>query len=230
MKLITELNDTVTCLFEEDKETGKKNYFIEGVFMQGDVKNRNGRLYPAHVLAKEATRYNKEYIQKNKAYGELGHPQGPTINLERVSHMIKKLEPLGTNFVGRAKVLDTPYGNIVKNLIDEGAQLGVSSRGMGTLRERGGVQEVQDDFMLSTAADIVADPSAPEAFVNGVMEGVEWVYDPASRSFRTMDVVNETKSVGDRNVKELQQRKVQLFEKFLRTLQWYIFINNYNNI
>ena len=155
MKLITELNEKVNYIFEEDEKSGKKNYFIEGVFMQGNLKNRNGRVYPSEVLAKEATRYDKEYIQKNKAYGELGHPQGPTINLERVSHMIKELKPDGSNFVGRAKVLDTPYGNIVKNLIDEGAQLGVSSRGMGTIRERNGAQEVQSDFMLSTAADIV---------------------------------------------------------------------------
>ena len=218
MKLITEINETVNYIFEEDEKTGKKNYFIEGVFMQGDLKNRNGRMYPGAILAKEATRYNKEYIQKNKAYGELGHPQGPTINLERVSHMIKELKPDGTNFIGRAKVLDTPYGNIVKNLIDEGAQLGVSSRGMGTLRERNGMQEVQSDFMLSTAADIVADPSAPNAFVNGVMEGTEWVYDAASRSYKSMQVVDEVKSVGTKDVKKLHEQKFQLFEKFLRTL------------
>ena len=218
MKLITEINEQVQYVFEEDAKSGKKNYFLEGVFMQGDIKNRNGRYYPGAILAKEATRYNKEYIQKNKAYGELGHPQGPTINLERVSHMIKELKPDGSNFVGRAKVLDTPYGNIVKNLIDEGAQLGVSSRGMGTLRERGGMQEVQSDFMLSTAADIVADPSAPNAFVNGVMEGTEWVYDAASRSYKSMQVVDEVKSVGTKSVKKLQEQKFQLFEKFLRTL------------
>ena len=218
MKLITEINEQVQYVFEEDEKSGKKNYFLEGVFMQGDIKNRNGRFYPAQILAKEASRYNKEYIQKNKAYGELGHPQGPTINLERVSHMIKELKPDGTNFIGRAKVLDTPYGNIVKNLIDEGAQLGVSSRGMGTLRERNGMQEVQSDFMLSTAADIVADPSAPNAFVNGVMEGTEWVYDAASRSYKSMQVVDEVKSVGTKDVKKLHEQKFQLFEKFLRTL------------
>ena len=218
MKLITEINEQVQYVFEEDEKSGKKNYFLEGVFMQGDIKNRNGRYYPAHILAKEVSRYDKEYIQKNKAYGELGHPQGPTINLERVSHMIKELKPDGTNFIGRAKVLDTPYGNIVKNLIDEGAQLGVSSRGMGTLRERNGMQEVQADFMLSTAADIVADPSAPNAFVNGVMEGTEWVYDAASRSYKSMQVVDEVKSVGTKDVRKLYEQKFQLFEKFLRTL------------
>ena len=218
MKLITELTENVNYLFEENKDSGKKDYYIEGVFMQGDIKNRNGRMYPGQVLAKEANRYNKEYIQKNKAYGELGHPQGPTINLERVSHMIKELRPDGSNFIGEAKILDTPYGNIVKNLIDEGAQLGVSSRGMGTLRDRAGAQEVQSDFMLSTAADIVADPSAPDAFVNGVMEGMEWVYDEASRSFRSIQVVDEIKSVGTKSAKELDEQKFNLFNKFLRSL------------
>jgi|TARA_R110002110_G_scaffold175692_1_gene379385 hypothetical protein len=218
MKLITEINEKVNYIFEEDAKSGKKNYFIEGVFMQGDIKNRNGRMYPGNVLAKEANRYNTEYIQKNKAYGELGHPQGPTINLERVSHMIKELKPDGSNFIGRAKVLDTPYGNIVKNLIDEGAQLGVSSRGMGTIRERNGAQEVQSDFMLSTAADIVADPSAPEAFVNGVMEGTEWVYDAASKSYRSMQVIDEVKSVGRKSARKLSEQKFNLFDKFLRTL------------
>ena len=218
MKLITELNEEVKYVVEE-VEGKKKNYFIEGVFMQGDIKNRNGRMYPKEVLAKEAARYNKEYIQKNKAYGELGHPQGPTINLERVSHMIKSLVPEGSNFIGKAKVLDTPYGNIVKSLIDEGAQLGVSSRGMGTLKEKqGGAQEVQSDFMLSTAADIVADPSAPEAFVNGVMEGVEWVYDAASSSYSAMQVVDEIKKVGIKDAKKLEEHKIDLFNKFMRNL------------
>jgi len=218
MKLITELNEEVKYVVEE-VDGKKKNYFIEGVFMQGDIKNRNGRMYPKEVLAKEAARYNKEYIQKNKAYGELGHPQGPTINLERVSHMIKSLVPEGSNFIGKAKVLDTPYGNIVKSLIDEGAQLGVSSRGMGTLKEKqGGAQEVQSDFMLSTAADIVADPSAPEAFVNGVMEGVEWVYDAASSSYSAMQVVDEIKKVGIKDAKKLEEHKIALFNKFMRNL------------
>lgn len=218
MKLITELTENVNYLFEENKDSGKKDYYIEGVFMQGDIKNRNGRMYPGQVLAKEANRYNKEYIQKNKAYGELGHPQGPTINLERVSHMIKELRPDGSNFIGKAKILDTPYGNIVKNLIDEGAQLGVSSRGMGTLRDRAGAQEVQSDFMLSTAADIVADPSAPDAFVNGVMEGVEWVYDAASHSFKTMSVVDEVRKMGTKDVKKLNEQRIRMFEKFINSL------------
>jgi hypothetical protein len=218
MKLITEITESVEYIFEEDVKTGKKNYFIEGVFMQGDLKNRNGRMYPGAILAKEATRYIKESINKNKAYGELGHPQGPSINLERVSHMIKELRPEGSNFIGKAKILDTPYGNIVKNLIDEGAQLGVSSRGMGTLRDRNGMQEVQSDFMLSTAADIVADPSAPDAFVRGIMEGREWVYDAASKSYRSMSVVDEVKQMGTTSVKKLNEQRIRLFEKFLNSL------------
>ena len=177
MKLVTELVEHVDVRVQIDEETKQKSHFIEGVFLQSELKNRNGRMYPAATMAKEVARYNNEYISKNRAYGELGHPNGPTINLERVSHMIKGLHQEGNNWIGKAKVLDTPYGNIVKNLIDEGAQLGVSSRGMGTLRQKADCQVVQDDFMLSTAADIVADPSAPQAFVNGVMEGVDWVYD-----------------------------------------------------
>ena len=176
MKLITEVNEDIKVAITEAAEGGKKAYHIEGVFMQGDLKNRNNRIYPLNTLAKEAARYNENYIQKNRAYGELGHPQGPTINLERVSHMIKELKQDGSNYVGRAKITDTPYGNIVKNLIDEGASLGVSSRGMGTLKaQRDGSQQVQDDFYLATAADIVADPSAPDAYVNGVMEGKQWL-------------------------------------------------------
>lgn len=178
MKLITEVIEEGCNFIIEDAKDGKKNYFLEGVFMQGDVVNKNNRQYPCSILAKETKRYNKEYIDKNRAYGELGHPSGPTINLERVSHMIKELKQDGNNFMGRAKIMDTPYGNIVKNLMDEGASLGVSSRGMGTLKPLpNGTSEVQKDFFLATAADIVADPSAPDAYVNGVMEGVEWVWD-----------------------------------------------------
>ena len=176
MKLICEVNEEVKYL-EEEKD-GKKGLFIEGIFMQGDIKNRNGRVYPKEVLAKEVKRYNKEYIDKKRAYGELGHPQGPTINLERVSHMITQLQQDGSNFVGKAKIMtETPYGQIVQSLIKEGAQLGVSSRGMGSLKQKNGANEVQNDFYLATAADIVADPSAPNAFVNGVMESKEWVWD-----------------------------------------------------
>ena len=177
MKLISEEATNVEFL-TEDTKSGGKNYFIEGIFMQANKKNRNGRIYPTEILQKEAKRYTEEFIKKKRAFGELGHPDGPTVNLERVSHMIEELEEVGQNFMGRAKVLDTPYGKIVKNLIDEGAQLGVSSRGMGSLKAgKNGISEVQGDFYLATAADIVADPSAPDAFVAGIMEGKEWVWD-----------------------------------------------------
>ena len=176
MKLISEHVDNIEYMVEAD-DSGKKNYRIRGVFMQSEIKNRNGRMYPEQVLAKEVKRYNKEYVNQKRAFGELGHPDGPTVNLERVSHMITKLKQDGQNFIGEAKVMDTPYGKIVKNLIDEGAKLGVSSRGMGSLEPRGRMQVVKDDFYLATAADIVADPSAPNAFVEGIMEGKEWVWD-----------------------------------------------------
>ena len=177
MKLISEEATNVEFLTEATK-SGGKNYFIEGIFMQANKKNRNGRIYPTEILQKEAKRYTTEFIKKKRAFGELGHPDGPTVNLERVSHMIEELEEVDQNFMGRAKILDTPYGKIVKNLIDEGAQLGVSSRGMGSLKPGGnGVSEVQGDFYLATAADIVADPSAPDAFVHGIMEGKEWIWD-----------------------------------------------------
>jgi hypothetical protein len=177
MKLISEEATNVEFLTEATK-SGGKNYFIEGIFMQANKKNRNGRIYPTEVLQKEAKRYSDEFIVKKRAFGELGHPDGPTVNLERVSHMIEELEEVDQNFMGRAKILDTPYGKIVKSLIDEGAQLGVSSRGMGSLKAgRDGVSEVQGDFYLATAADIVADPSAPDAFVAGIMEGKEWIWD-----------------------------------------------------
>lgn len=218
MKLVTELIEAVDVKIQIDEETKIKSHFLEGVFLQGEIQNRNGRMYPIQTLAKEAARYNTEYVAKNRAYGELGHPNGPTINLERVSHMIKSLHQEGNNFVGKAKILDTPYGNIVKNLIDEGAQLGVSSRGMGTLRQKADCQVVQDDFMLSTAADIVADPSAPQAFVNGVMEGVDWVYDVATKRWDTMQVVEQTKALGDQDVRKLRESALNMFDKFLKTL------------
>ena len=174
MKLITETIEDVQVLTEE--KNGKKDYKIKGVFMQADIKNRNGRIYPVETLAKEVRRYTKEFIEKKRAFGELGHPDGPTVNLERVSHMITSLKPEGKNFIGEAKVMDTPYGKIVKNLIDEGAVLGVSSRGMGSIQQQGGRNMVGKDFYLATAADIVADPSAPDAFVEGIMEGKEWIW------------------------------------------------------
>ena len=175
VKLISEAVEEVEYITEE-KENGGKNYKIRGIFMQADIKNRNGRVYPMEVLDEEVKKYNKNFIKQNRAFGELGHPDGPTVNLERVSHMITSLKPDGKNFIGEAKIMDTPMGKIVKNLMDEGAKLGVSSRGMGSLRQKGGANVVSDDFYLATAADIVADPSAPNAFVEGIMEGKEWVW------------------------------------------------------
>ena len=176
VKLISEQVQDVEYITEE-KENGKKDYKIKGIFMQADIKNRNGRVYPMEILQKEVKRYNKQYINEKRAFGELGHPDGPTVNLERASHMITGLYPDGKNFIGEANILSTPMGNIVKNLMDEGAKLGVSSRGMGSLDQKNGANYVRDDFYLATAADIVADPSAPNAFVEGIMEGKEWIWD-----------------------------------------------------
>ena len=178
VKLISEAVENVEFITEEKK--GGKSYKIRGIFMQADVKNRNGRVYPMDILRKEVTKYNKNFIQQNRAFGELGHPDGPTVNLERVSHMITSLTPDGKNFIGEAKIMETPMGKIVKNLMDEGAKLGVSSRGMGSLNQKNGASYVRDDFYLATAADIVADPSAPNAFVEGIMEGKEWVWNNGS--------------------------------------------------
>ncbi len=219
MKLIAESNFDCSLITEANKETGKKDYFIEGIFLQGDITNRNGRMYPGSTLDKEVGRYNEEFIKSNRAYGELGHPDGPTINLERVSHMIKSLTKEGSNYVGKAKIMDTPYGKIVKSLIDEGAQLGVSSRGMGTLKQTAeGINEVQGDFLLATAGDIVADPSAPNAFVNGVMENVEWIRDAATGNWQAQKVIEQIQSAGKINYRELQENKIAAFAAFLNTL------------
>ena len=215
MKLITEEIQNAEYIVEESKD-GKKNYAIKGIFMQADVKNLNGRVYPQEVLQREVVRYNREFINKNRAFGELGHPEGPTVNLERVSHMIKSLYPDGKNFMGEAKVLDTPYGKIVKNLIDEGAKLGVSSRGMGTLYQRGGANYVKDDFYLATAADIVADPSAPDAFVEGIMEGKEWVWDNGRLKEQA---ISELKlQVLKAKREQIADVKARVFESFLKNL------------
>ena len=217
MKLISETVEDVNYLIEDD-DTGKKNYRIRGPFLQAEIKNRNGRIYPMNILEKEVHRYNKEYIQKNRAFGELGHPDGPTVNLERVSHMITALTPDGTNFIGEAKVMDTPYGKIVKNLIDEGAKLGVSSRGMGSLAPQRGAQVVKDDFYLATAADIVADPSAPNAFVEGIMEGKEWIWD--NGAVREVDIAAYKREL-DMEYKKKQVREAkeaEIFENFLSKL------------
>jgi|TARA_E500000318_G_scaffold97111_1_gene97814 hypothetical protein len=218
LKLICEVNEDINYITEAKDEDGKKSYFIEGVFMQGDIKNRNGRMYPKDVLAKEVSRYNKEYVEKKRAYGELGHPQGPTINLERVSHMITELKQDGSNFMGKAKIMtETPYGAIVKSLMDEGAQLGVSSRGMGSLKAgKAGAQEVQKDFYLATAADIVADPSAPDAFVNGIMESKEWVWE--NGIIREATIADYETEIKKASKSELESVKLKVFENFLSKL------------
>ena len=211
MKLISEHVEDIEYITEAD-EDGKKNYRIKGVFMEADIKNRNNRMYPMNVLQKEVSRYNKEYVQQNRAFGELGHPDGRTVNLERVSHMITKLYPNGKQFVGEAKVMDTPYGKIVKNLIDEGAKLGVSSRGMGSLEPRRDMHVVKDDFYLATAADIVADPSAPNAFVEGIMEGKEWVWD--NGIVKEVEIAKYRAELRKES-KRLDEKKAEVFKKFM---------------
>ena len=216
MKLISEEAIDVDFVTEED-ENKKKSYFIEGIFMQSEMKNRNGRVYPKAILQKEVKRYTEKFIDTKRAFGELGHPDGPQVNLERVSHMITELVEDGANFVGRAKIMDTPYGKIVKNLIDEGAKLGVSSRGMGSLKPvQDGLQEVQSDFYLATAADIVADPSAPDAFVSGIMEGKEWVWD--NGLIKEKEIVEYQKQI--ERATEISRNKVRIeaFENFITKL------------
>ena len=216
MKLIREEIETVDFIVEE--KNGKKNMFIEGIFLQGDLQNRNGRMYPMANLRKEVQRYSENHIQKGRALGELGHPEGPTVNLDRVSHKIVSLKESGSNFIGKAKLLNTPMGNIAKSLIDEGVKLGVSSRGIGSLKPtREGVQVVSDDFMLSTAADIVADPSAPDAFVEGIMEGREWVWDGGV--LREQNIAKTYREINTLvTQKQLDEKKVDLFTDFLNTL------------
>ena len=214
MKLITETIENIEVLTEE--RNGKKDYKIKGIFMQADIKNRNGRIYPVGTLAKEVKRYNEQFINKKRAFGELGHPDGPTVNLERVSHMITSLKPEGKNFVGEAKIMDTPYGKIVKNLIDEGAQLGVSSRGMGSLQSGSQGNVVGKDFYLATAADIVADPSAPDAFVEGIMEGKEWVWDNGIR--KSMEVEKYKEEIEKTKRAELAEKKASIFKDFLKKI------------
>ena len=211
MRLITEIVEEILV------ESKGENLFIEGVFLQSKIKNRNGREYPAEIMDKEVRRYTEKYIDKNRAFGELGHPDGPAINLERVSHMIKSLKKEGNNYVGKAKIMkETPYGAIVSNLIKEGASLGVSSRGMGSVKQSGGKNVVQDDFYLATAADIVADPSAPDAFVNGIMEGKEWVWSNGAVVER--DISDMHKTMVEAPSKELMETKIKLFKNFMSKL------------
>jgi len=216
MKLIREEIETVDFIVEE--RNGKKSLYIEGIFLQGDIQNRNGRMYPMETLKKEVQRYNESNILTGRALGELGHPEGPTVNLDRVSHKIVSLKESGSNFIGKAKIMNTPMGNIAKNLIDEGVKLGVSSRGIGSLKPtREGINVVGDDFMLATAADIVADPSAPDAFVEGIMEGKDWVWDGgvlrekyAERTYKTINTLVDQKA--------LDEKKLSLFNDFLSNL------------
>jgi hypothetical protein len=214
MKLISEEIQNAEYLVEE--ANGKKNYKIRGVFLQSDIKNRNGRIYENDILSKEVDRYSKEFIDKKRAFGELGHPDGPTVNLERVSHMITSLKPEGKNFIGEAKIMDTPYGKIVKGLIDEGAQLGVSSRGMGSLVTKGGANYVGKDFYLATAADIVADPSAPDAFVEGIMENKEWVWD--NGVIKAQDIEEYKVHIQEAKRLKLAEAKANVFKSFLEKL------------
>ena len=216
MKLITEEIESVEFLVEQ--KNGKKSMYIEGVFLQGNITNRNGRMYPAEVLRKDVARYNENHIQSGRALGELGHPEGPTVNLDRVSHKIVSLKESGSNFVGKAKILGTPMGKIAANLVEEGVKLGVSSRGIGSLKAtREGINVVGDDFMLATAADIVADPSAPDAFVEGIMEGKDWVWDGgilrermATKTYRQINTLVDQK--------KLDENKLNIFNDFLSNL------------
>ena len=216
MKLISEhFSDDVEYI-KEEREDGKKNFKLKGVFMQAEIKNRNGRVYPMDVLEKEVERYNKEFIEQNRAYGELGHPEGPTVNLDKVSHMVTSLVPDGKNFIGEAKVMSTPMGEIVKNIMDDGGKLAVSSRGMGSLSKKNGANYVNDDFYLATAADIVADPSAPNAFVEGIMEGKEWVW---NNGLLQEQEVAELKDEMERNIRSRNANYQALaFAKFLKKL------------
>ena len=215
VKLISEEIQDVEYICEQ-KEDGKKNYKIKGVFMQADIKNRNGRVYPMEVLNKEVRRYNKEYINEKRAFGELGHPDGPTVNLERASHMITGLYPDGKNFIGEAKILSTPMGEIVKNLMDEGAKLGVSSRGMGSLDQKNGANYVRNDFYLATAADTVADPSAPNAFVEGIMEGKEWIWNNGMISEADVEEIKE--NIEENSRTNNSKQNALEFAKFLQKL------------
>lgn len=218
MKLITELQENVSYV-TETTESGEKKHFIEGVFLQAELKNKNGRIYPMKVMEREVGRYLKDIVENNRAYGELGHPQGPQINLDRVSHMIVKLEARGTNFIGKARLTETPMGNLALGLLKSGANLGVSSRGMGTLKPTNeGIMEVQDDFRLATAADIVADPSAPDAFVKGIMENVEWIYDPVREVWSEERIDNAQRKLHSLTTAQIEEAKLHLFEAFLKSL------------
>ena len=214
MKLITESIEDIQIL--EEEANGKKLLYIEGVFLQADLKNRNGRVYPYSVLEREVGRYNEQYVSAGRALGELGHPDGPTVSLDRVSHKIVSLKAEGTNFMGKAQILNTPMGNIAKSLLESGVKLGVSSRGMGSIEEKNGANYVRDDFMLATAADIVADPSAPDAFVNGIMEGKEWVWE--NGIIKEVNIAKYHKYISESTRKNIEERSLKAFNHFLQSL------------
>jgi hypothetical protein len=218
MKLIREEVQDIKYLVEQDKKTGKKSYCIEGVFMQAEKQNRNGRLYPFGTLQKEVERYNNEYVNKSRAFGELGHPDNPSINLDRVSHMITKLYPDGNNFIGKAKIVDTPMGNIVKGLLDGGACLGVSTRGVGSLKPQNGYQLVQGDFKLATAADIVADPSAPDAFVKGIMENYDWWLDNSTGMWQKKYIEESRKQIKTFSKRQIEEKALDIFKSYISKL------------
>ena len=216
LKLISEhIEHDADFLIEQD-DKGNKNYKIKGIFMQADIKNRNGRIYPMEVLQKEVKRYNKQYVNEKRAFGELGHPDGPTVNLERASHLVTALYPDGKNFIGEAKILSTPMGEIVKSLMNDGAKLGVSSRGMGSLDQKNGANYVRNDFYLATAADIVADPSAPNAFVEGIMEGKEWVWN--NGLIKEADIAQMKDNIEENHAKRNAKANALEFAKFLQKL------------
>lgn len=216
MKLIREEVQDIKYLVEKNEKTGKKDYFVEGIFMMAETKNKNGRVYPLQTLQREVERYNNEYVKKNRAFGELGHPDSPSINLDRVSHMITSLKPDGTNIIGKAKIVDTPMGNIVKGLLDGGATLGVSTRGVGSLKPHNGYQLVQDDFKLATAADFVADPSGPNCFVAGIMESAEWIFE--NGMWKQVDYDNAKKAIKTASKREIESVALKLFENYISKL------------
>jgi len=217
MLMITELTEEIEYITEA-KEDGSKDHYIHGIFMQADKPNRNGRIYPLRIMEKAVQKYIESHIDQKRGYGELGHPSGPQINLDRVSHMVTELKRDGSNFIGKARLTDTPMGNIAKGLLKSGANLGVSSRGLGSLKERDGIMEVQDDFHLATAADIVADPSAPNAFVKGIMEGAEWVYDASSDSWYQEKLHESRKQMKRMRMDEIEQGKFGIYESFIKSL------------
>lgn len=216
MKLIREEVQDIKYLVEKNEKTGKKDYFVEGIFMMAETKNKNGRVYPLQTLHREVERYNNEYVKKNRAFGELGHPDSPSINLDRVSHMITSLKPDGNNIIGKAKIVDTPMGNIVKGLLDGGATLGVSTRGVGSLKPHNGYQLVQDDFKLATAADFVADPSGPNCFVAGIMESAEWIFE--NGMWKQVDYDNAKKAIKTASKREIESVALKLFENYISKL------------